>query len=669
VWHLSWANLRANPTRFVATVLAVVVATGFLAATLVLRDSLGSALRGNATSQLAGVDAAVLPPESPDPQDGSGGPPKIGDQARLAAGLVAIVQAAKGVVGASGVLSGPVEVLRGDGEPVATGTEGRLWIPVAELDPFTVAAGRGPTAAGEVTLDRDLARRAGVEVGATVHLATAIGPQPATVVGLTEFGDRPSLNDGGDVLVSAADGFSWLGDGTPAYDQIYVAAAPGVDPHDLVDAVAAAVGVQGRVETGDHLRAAEANTAGALADIVGVALQVFAYLALFVGCFIVYHTFSITVRQRLREFALLRAVGASTKQVSRAVRIEALIVGTFSSVVGLALGAGAFWSATVLVPQLRDLAGSGSIGVRVGFWPAVQVIVSGVVITMISAFIPAIRAARTKPIEAMRVSKIDRGGASRGRAIVGLVLLGIGASGLLAGMALGFWPMVALGPVLLFLGTIVGGPILAAWFSLGVGRLLGHHPTARLAVANSEPNATRTATTANALIIGMFLVTFVVGAGGAVRDYSVRAISRLAGADLTISAESGTILPPEIADRAATADGVAGVTPVYGKVGTTSTGLAVGAIDPARAAEVLGLTTTQGDLASLGRGGLAVSDVFARGSKLAIGDRTTVTLANGATLDTTVTALTGFNLDLPAAMLATRWRWGPTPRCSPTSSP
>ena len=97
----------------------------------------------------------------------------------------------------------------------------------------------------------------------------------------------------------------------------------------------------------------------------------------------------------------------------------------------------------------------------------------------------------------------------------------------------------------------------------------------------------------------MFLVTFVVGAGGAVRDYAVRAISRLAGADLTISAESGTTLPPEIADRAAGADGVAGVTPVYGLVGTTPTGLEVGAVDPARAADVLGLTTTEGDLGSL----------------------------------------------------------------------
>ena len=141
-------------------------------------------------------------------------------------------------------------------------------------------------------------------------------------------------------MVSQADGFAFLASGASTFDAIYVTGTEGTSQEALAVARLDQVGDRFTVQTGDELRSDEAGSAAALADVIGTGLQVFAWIALFVGIFIIYNTFSIVVAQRLREFALLRAIGASGKQVRRAVLLEAAIVGSVASAIGVAVGAG-----------------------------------------------------------------------------------------------------------------------------------------------------------------------------------------------------------------------------------------------------------------------------------------------------------------------------------------
>ena len=291
-------------------------------------------------------------------------------------------------------------------------------------------------------------------------------------------------------------------------------------------------------------------------------------MALGVGVLIIYNTFAIVVAQRVREFALLRAIGAQGKQVRRAVMIEAFVVGLVASAIGMLVGIGLFDLLVAVVPVLKNLTGSGGVGIRIQPTTVIEVLLVGTLVTVVSAIVPAFRAARTKPIAALRVAAIDRSGTSRTRGIVGLIMIGLGAVLLLVGMAAKQGLLVGFGPVLLFLGTLVAGPVLARGFASAVGLVLDRlGMSSRLAVSNAKRNPSRTANTANALVIGMFLVVFVTAAGGAIRDWAVKEVSQFSSADLEVVSTAGAGIGHDLQAKVQSTAGVQSSVALYNGIG------------------------------------------------------------------------------------------------------
>jgi putative ABC transport system permease protein len=657
------ANLRARPVRFLATFLAIVVGTGFLAGTMVLSDSLGPAVKSNALVALHGVDAAVEPLLGT-PAVGARGRGESLSESTIPAPLLQTVRRAQGVKAAAGNLTGSLDVLQ-DGTRVLHAATGSVVVHYPALSAYRFVEGKAPHRSGDVAIDQRTSERKHWPVGTHLELATASGSHDVTIVGLTRYGDEPASSARGDIVVSEADGFSFLAAGTRAYDSIYVSGAPGVSQQQLVQSISAEVGDRYKVQTGDQVRSDAAGDVADIASVLGVVLQVFAYVALFVGIFIIYNTFSIVVTQRVREFALLRAVGARGAQLGWAVVLEALVVGIVASAIGMLAGIGLFLLFGKAVPVVADLVGTGGIGLHVHVERVVEVILVGTIVTVVSAAIPAFRAGRTKPLAAMRTAAVDRSGTNRFRAVVGLIAIALGAVLLVTGMALSSGAFSGLliggGPVLLFIGVLIGGPVLARGFASGVGAILGRFgASSRVAVANAKRNPGRTASTANALIIGMFLVVFVTAAGGALRDWIVSRADQLTGADLSVVTSSGAI-PTDLQARIRSTPGVRSSTALYdgvGEVGVggTADGRArdrVSAGNFGEVAKVLDVTSLQGDLASLRDDQVALS---ARGPGRAdaaeIGRPVDITFRNGVVRHFTVGAVLKFNFDLSGYLVS-----------------
>ncbi len=649
MWRISLASLRIRPGRFIGTALAVLVATGFLATSLITGDSLATALGDNASSQLDGVDAAVRGTEldedvaTADP-DGGVTIDYEGERPPVPADVLSAVESVAEVDAAAGTLTGSVDILDDDGDPVEEAIGGQAWIDADRLNPFTIEDGAAPDTAGQVTLDADSADELSLAIGDELTVATGDGTQTVQLVGITTFGGVAASSDAGDLLVVDDDAFTWFAEGSEEFDSILVAAAD-MSQEDLVAALTDAVDDDLEVISGDDLRDEAASASAAIAKQLGLGLQGFAYVALFVGIFIIYNTFSVTVAQRLKEFALLRAVGASAHQVARAVRFEALAIGLVASLLGLVIGVALVAALLALVPAVGDLVGSTSGGVHVEATSVAQVLFVGVVVTVLSAWIPASRAGKTRPIEALRDSQVDEISAHRSRGVAGAALAGTGVVAVLVGSFLTVMPLLLGGPILLILGVLVAGPALASAFAGLLGRPLRAVGGAAtdLALENVTRNPMRTATTANALVIGVFLVVFVTTAGGAVGDWAEEQVSKLSGADLTVQSDSGQ-LPDEVVDGVDDVESVDEVVAVRGDVGALEDGGVVAAADLAPATDHLGLTLEEGTI-ELSDDEIVVSDVV----DATIDDTVSVLFADGTTRDLTVVGRTGFSLDFAAS--------------------
>jgi putative ABC transport system permease protein len=658
--RLALRNVRAKPSRFIATMLAVLIGTAFLSGALVLNDSLSSSLESNAVKQVAHVDAAVEPNQAELGGGGRRGGRRGGNQ--VASGvpmdLLATVQKVDGVAGAAGVSTGRVEIVGADGKVARSGALGHLWIPVAQLNPFTLTSGSAPSKAGEIAVDEATAAQLALSLGQHVSLRTTSGAASATVVGITHFGDDAAANiSGGDIFVAQADAADFLTEGVEQYSAIYIAAAPeysGAHISDLVAKVQRTVGSEYEAVSGDDVRTQAAGDTAGLVNVIGVGLRIFAFIALFVCVFIIYNTFSIIVAQRVREFALLRAIGADTKQIARALRREALIIGVGTSIAGWIAGIGLFLVLLRVVPAFKDLTGGGSIRLRLGVVSAAVVILLGTFITLASAIIPSWRAGRIKPIAALQSSAIDRSGTSRWRAIGGPVLLAVGAALFVLGVSIGSFWLALPGPVLLFLGVLIGGPVLARLFATLAGFIV--RPLARrvggIAIENVQRNPGRAATTANALVIGVFLVVFVTAAGGAVRDYAAAQLSQFNGPDLTVV--GATTVPAELASQIAAVPGVTSTAQVYSQVGMVQTAAGpspIGATDYARF-DTVGIKASTGNLATLRDDQFVVWDLVAAQYGLDMGSSVTVTMSNGKAVTGTVGALVSPVLTLAPVLMS-----------------
>ena len=503
----SLKDLWARKLRLLATSAAVVLGVAFMCGTLVLTDTVGRTFDDLFADVNRGTDAYVRGEAVIEGDFGDDAQrPRIDDS------IVTLVAGVDGVAEAEGDVLGYAQIVGRDGKALGNPgfgapTFGGIWTD-GPLNPFTLAEGTGPVLQDEAVIDRKSAKDGKLAVG---DRATILTPEPiqVTIVGIATFGTLDS--PGGASFVGMNRAAAQQNFGEPGkFDAVGVVAADGVSQEEVRDRIAAVLPEGHEVITGAELTKENQDAVAQGLGFFRTILLTFAGIALFVGSFIIYNTFGIIVAQRTRELALLRAIGASRRQVLRTVLIESAFVGILASVVGLLAGIGV----ARLLKALLDAAGlevpAG--GIVVSTSTVVTAFVVGLGVAVTSAYFPARRAARVPPLAAMRDVAFERTTASRVRVVIGVVVVAVAALALAAGVSGdGSLPMVGLGALATIVGILILGPLLARPITGALGaplpRLKGM--TGVLARQNASRNPKRTASTAAALMIGVSLVGFI----------------------------------------------------------------------------------------------------------------------------------------------------------------
>jgi putative ABC transport system permease protein len=618
-------GLMDHKGRLVSTLLAVALGVAFVAGVLMLTDTMNKSFDDLFATAFEGTDAVVRSDQTVD--DGFGGEIR----SRVDASILDDVRGAPDVAEAEGMVQGFARIIDKDGDPVgdpAMGppTFGGNWSEVDQLNGFTLAEGRAPRTDREVVIDRGSAKDTGYQVGDEVPIQTGAASGNFELVGIARFGNADSPGGATYALWTTEEAQRLVGE-PGKFDSIGVVADQGVSQAEVVRSVEEQLRADGdsglEVLTGKQITEESQSDLKDQLSFITIFLLVFAIIAVVVGTFVIYNSFSIIVAQRGREMALMRAVGASRRQVRRSVFVEALAIGILGSIIGFLLGLGV---ASVLV-SLFDL--PGSLVVRPN--AAIIALVVGVVVTLVSAMVPAWRASRVPPVAAMRDLAIETAGQSRLRFVVGLVATVGGVVLVVTGANARSAAIVGAGVGLAFIGLLLLGPVLARPFSHGIGAPVGRvrGVTGDLAKENAGRNPKRTAATAQALMIGVLIVSFFLVVNASLRASIDAFLDDSFTGDFVIDSGSfGMIgLPTEVGDRVSEVPGVADVVPVrFARAqvegdDTDVVGTTPGAFD------LLGLRLQDGS-SSLAPGTIVLTADKARDLGLAVGDEVSAEFIN-----------------------------------------
>ncbi len=646
-----WAHKR----RLISTVLAVVLGVAFLTGTFVLTDTLDRVFDDLFAESNAKVDTQVQGEVLfSDPIGGE-------QRSLLDAGLTDKVAAVDGVASAVPFVNtigfgSTNRVIGPDGKPLGAAqgppTLIESWVTDSQLTPYVVQDGRGPETDREIALNVAAIEDAGFSIGDEVTVVTQFGSEDFTLVGAVTFGTAKSSTGAVSAEFTLAQAQRLAGTG----DRIQLVLARGgngLSEQETTDRIARVLPATAQAITGTQAAAqlsANVQTGFAFFKIL---LSVFGAIALVVGIFVISNTFAILVAQRTKELALLRAVGASRPQVLSSVLLEATLIGLVAATLGLTAGIGLAKGVTWGLDRAGAELPVNSLLVR----PRIVAIAFalGLVVTLVAALLPAIRATRVPPLAALRDVAIDRSNTSRGRQGLGLVALAAGAYALSAAWIDGSsdaLPRVGAGALLVIVGAIVMGPLVAApsvrAIGYPIGRLAGI--TGRLATENAARSPKRTSATASALIIGVALVGFItVFATSATRSVTAAVERGFTGDFVVQSSANGfgipTGFPTSVATTTAAVDGVQTLAPLsFGRAEFTypdqgkSTEFLT-SVDPKQISKVLDIQMAEGEVADLTDGGIIVDTEVAKTRRLAIGDPIIITGAGGDTLAVSVEAI------------------------------
>ena len=483
-----------------------------------------------------------------------------------------------------------------------------------------------------MAIDRQSADQDGFTVGQSIDVLTNAGRRTERMVGIATFGRQDSLLGATVALFDPATAAQLMG--RPGYvSAIRVQAEPGVSQSQVADAIRLRLPAHTEVITGAAATKESQDQIQQGISFFTVFLLVFAVIALFVGSFIIYNTFTIVVAQRTRELALLRALGASRRQVLGAVLAEAAVVGLLSAVLGLALGVGF----AVGLKSLLGALGFGlpASGIVVEPRAIVLALVTGVGVTLAVAAAPARRAARVAPIAALRDTGVDRSGRSTARVVVGLVVLALGVAALFGGLFGGGIALVGVGAALTFLGVAVLGPIIAGPLSrlIGAPVVAARGTLGRLARENAMRNPRRTSSTAAALMIGVGLIAFFsIFAASATASVNHMIDTEFHGdyfVDSGQSSDNGAGLSDAVVDRMRQMPGIVATLPVQlGDAELDGRAIQLPGMDVATLPRLGEIGVQQGDLAQLGAGELAISRRYAEDHHLHLGSTVRLQVAD-----------------------------------------
>src|SRR6516225_584646 len=492
---------------------------------------------------------------------------------------------------------------------------------------FTGRTGRPPAGPGQVMIDRASARRGHFTVGETIGIAIAGHAVPFTITGITGYGSADSIGGGLMAIFSLGTAQQLFGK-TGEFDRIVVKAAPGVSATQLRDRIAPVLPAGDEAVTAASASASAAQQINRQLGILRDFFLGFAGIALFVGAFVIWNTFSIMIGQRTRELALTRALGASAGQVFRSVLAEAAIIAAVASAAGAGLGLGLARGLAALLSAFGlSLPISGLV------LPAAELAVAigtGIAITVIASLAPAYRATRVAPVQAMRDPAPEPARFPAGRLISGLAVTTVGLAALLGGVLGGRGiVLTGAGAAGCFIGVTVLAPLvvrpLAYLASAPLIRLPGR--VGLLARGNTMRNPKRTSATAAALMIGLAVIVGTSVLVSSARAEIAQQVSAASRSDFYVQAtNSASGISPVLAGIMARQPGVRAVTEVRATNATVA-GAAnrnVEGVDPAAIAQFTNLGVTAGQVSVLGTPGTIMVSSAAAAGGWKVGDKVQV---------------------------------------------
>jgi len=502
MWKVTLKGLFAHKLRFMLTALAVILGVSFISGTLVLSATIQKTFDDLFADINRGTDAVVRAHEVLTADFGGGQRPNV------PASLVDVVTQTPTVEAAVGNVQAPAQVVGSDGKAIGGGgppTFGLGWNTNPKINQFHLVAGHPPQTDDQIVVDKHTADNGHLHVGDQVTILTTNAPRKYQLVGIAKFGTVDSLA-GASITLFTLHEVQFLGNAVNQFSQISVVARPGVSQTQVASDIARTLAAHGdgqyEVITGKALTKETQDSVHKALGFITTALLVFAFVALIVGMFIIYNTFSIVVAQRMREMALLRAIGASRRQVLGSVIGESVVVGLVASAIGVAAGVGLSIGLKGLMNALGfEIPGSGVVlrpnAVIVG-------LLVGSIVTILSATIPARQAARVPPIAAMRAVALERPVNRFRRLAIGGVILALGLLLLFLGLFGGSGiSSVGVGALLMLVGVFVVSPLFARQLALVIGVPLTKFRgiVGSLSRENAARNPRRTATTGAAVMI------------------------------------------------------------------------------------------------------------------------------------------------------------------------
>ncbi len=636
MWRLTRASLWNRKRRLVGGCTAIIIGVGFLAATLIIGDT----VRGSYDTLLAqgnrGTDVLVRNSREIDAGEDR-------QRGTLSVALVDSVRDTPGVLAAAPLIDGIAQVVGTNGKPIGGDgppTMAGAWIDDPAMNPYVVVEGAAPQDPNDIVIDRGTATKGKLRVGDTAKVLVP-SPREMHVSGIVTFGDEDNFANTtyvGLTQATAEELFVEPGQ----VSSIAVRAGPEVSQEALRDAIAGRLPAQAEAITGAAYTQEQKDQLGEdFLDFFEMFLIAFAAIALLVATFSIHNTFSILVAQRSRESALLRALGASRRQVVLSIAIEALVLGVLASAIALGVG----MALAICFSALMSAAGFGlpdAASFPLSRDTIAMSMTVGVVVTLLASTMPALKAGRVAPIAALRDLAIDRSGTSRLRAILGTLVMGAGVATVLGATSSGDGAVAraGLGGLGTLLGMVILGPVVArvATGVLGAPLALLRGPNGSLARRNAMRNPKRSANTATALLIGTAVVALFASVGASMKATFDEVIDTAFTGELVVeqAAFSGAPLEPTLAatlqdlPEVGAATGLANAPVLFD--GDESS---IIAMDPVALEAVADLGVLQGSLSTMHVNGLAVSQREMLDQGWQVGTRLPMEFADG-TIDEVV---------------------------------
>jgi putative ABC transport system permease protein len=631
-------GLFGRKLRTALTAIAIVLGVAMVAGTFMLTDSIDKAFDTIFTDVREGSNAVVTGKSAFDLSEGSGS-----DSPTLPESLLQRVRQLPDVAEAEGSVDDDAQLIGEDGKAIVYGGAPNLGFSIAAGDsrfnPLTLVEGSWPKD-GEVVVDQSTAEKENFRIGESIRVQAEGAARRLRISGFVRFGSVSTIGGAtlaGFDLKTAQELFRKQG----RLDEIAVAAKPGVSDQELVRDLQSELPPTAQVKSAAQQARDDAEETNAFISFLRGFLLAFGGIALFVGSFVIANSLSITIAQRTREFATVRTIGGSRRQILTSILLEALVVGILASLVGLALGVGLaralFW--------LFDAVGFTLPNSGLILEPTAVVIAlaAGILVTLVASLRPAFRATRVPPIAAVREgATLPQSRFARFRVPASILITLLGFAALLWSLfgpglsttALLVW--MGLGALLIFLGVALLAERLvkplAAWLGWPSARLGG--VAGVLARDNTGRNPQRTASTASALMIGLALVTLVaVLAAGIVSTFRDAVDELWKDADYAVTAQNNfSPLPVSVGEAASTTPGVDAVGNVRaGEARAFNDTFNATAVDPPTS-RIFSIDWTEGSdavLAQLGDDGAFVTENFAKDHDLTLGSPIPLTFANG----------------------------------------